>query len=145
MSRRGFTLLELLVTIGIFSVVAAIGLPSVKNMQDNSLINGTAQELASTIRVVQNRALTSQQGANHGLSISANGKTYTEFYSIPPAAAVNGSAHTLTRPTITTNTSTSITFSKLLGVPDTARTYTITLGSLQKNVVVSAAGTITIQ
>jgi prepilin-type N-terminal cleavage/methylation domain-containing protein len=66
-SRAGFSLIEVLVVVGIIMVVAAVGAPLIANWARNYQIRGATQGLAGEIQTARNRAIT--KNANLGVTI----------------------------------------------------------------------------
>lgn len=58
MRKKGFTLLEVLVTVSIISVITAASIVSLGNLKQKKEVEGDARRLAASIREAQNYALT---------------------------------------------------------------------------------------
>ncbi len=82
--KKGFTLIELMVVIGIIGVIIALAVPNFAGMQRRARINAAAQEVAQDIRQIRERAL------------STSGQFQISF------PGVNGRIYRLTRPDGTT-------------------------------------------
>lgn len=81
-SLIGFTLVELLVTIGIFSTLIGISTISLLNAARKSSLSGTAQVLVADIKAVQMRAMVgdddgSGNAADYGVHFETS--SYTQF------------------------------------------------------------------
>lgn len=89
-SSPGFTLIELLVSITILVVLAGIGLPQINGIYENQKLTNAANELATEIKALQNKALANNQDkftvseANGGPLIdcmpSPDNKPYVDGY-----------------------------------------------------------------
>lgn len=66
-NHKGFTLIEALTVIGVISILAAIGVPSYLSLKNNVAFSNTAEEIINTLRVAQNKAITSQDGTKWGV------------------------------------------------------------------------------
>jgi|GEM_PF-2850764 len=68
--RSGFTLLELLVTIGIIGIIAATSIPSYAAAQRRLTVNQTSAELADVLQAARTKAMTS--GADIEITITSS-------------------------------------------------------------------------
>ena len=59
-SQKGFTLIEMLVVIGIIAIVGAISFPVYQNMRPNITLNTATRDLATDMRYGQQLAVTEQ-------------------------------------------------------------------------------------
>ena len=66
MGRKGFTLVELLVVIGLCGLLLSFTLPTFTKLKENLRLNGTAQQLASDLRAAQATALSVDQAQTNG-------------------------------------------------------------------------------
>ncbi len=57
MGNKGFTLIETVVVVAIISILAFFGVENIIEFQKNSLLEGTASELTSTIRQARTKSL----------------------------------------------------------------------------------------
>lgn len=71
--QQGFTLLELLIVIGIVSIIAAFSTPSLKSFIDNSRIRASTHQLLSAFIYARNEA--SKLGQDVALCVSTNGSS----------------------------------------------------------------------
>lgn len=79
---RGFSLLEIMVTVAIISVMTAVSLISLSNLKQKQQVAGDARNLASAIRSAQNFALTGRNILGVGyipcaFKVSASGSSFT--------------------------------------------------------------------
>lgn len=80
--RPAFTLMELLVTIGIIGIIAATTIPAYGAIRQSVLLNAAARQLVSTLREAQNKSIASQDNSPFGVKFS--GTQYT-LYRVSPA------------------------------------------------------------
>src|SRR3989344_986326 len=69
---RGFTLVEIAVTIGIFSVIIAITAPVALDSYLNYLLTAEMRNIVSLIRRAENLSLANDGYASHGISFQSN-------------------------------------------------------------------------
>lgn len=141
-SRRGFTLIEVLLAIGIITVLAGIGAPVfsrslVKNDLDSAVIS-----LAESLRRAQVLAAGSDGDANWGVRVASGSITlfkgpsfvgrdssYDEVFSLPTNLSVSGISE--------------VVMSKMTGYPNTTGTTTFTnVAGDSGNVTINSKGTV---
>jgi len=71
---RGFTLIELLTIIGIFSILALIGIPAFRAYQPSLQLSGAVRELVTDLRYAEQLAVTEQ--VDHGIRFSTSTNQY---------------------------------------------------------------------
>ncbi|TSC56895.1 MAG: hypothetical protein Greene071421_405 [Parcubacteria group bacterium Greene0714_21] len=77
--RRGFGLIELLVTIGIVAILGAIALPVSHYLEEDAALGNTAKEIAGTLQLAQSKTLASEGADSYGVFFDTNASTYTFF------------------------------------------------------------------
>lgn len=88
---KGFTLIELMVTIGVLAIIATIAAPSFGTMLTNQNLNRSAQELVGTLNtarskaIVERRTVTVHLETKNKASLSNN--TSDTFYWMPQGDA----------------------------------------------------------
>ena len=65
--ENGFTLLELIVVVAILVIVGAISIPSIVSLQKIPQLNNTSEEIINTLRIAQNKTLSSEQNSQYGV------------------------------------------------------------------------------
>ncbi len=66
-TSNGFTLLELLLIVGIIVLMVALAIPVFRSFQETAGLNNTAEEIVNALRLSQNKTLASQAGSSWGV------------------------------------------------------------------------------
>lgn len=143
---RGFTLIELMIVIGVLAVIMAIARPGIKSWMVKSRLSGGARQVMSDLMYARMKSASQ----NNNFKVT---RTSSTQYTILDDTNGNGSAdtgETLTSRDIKTNFSdvtisgaSSITF-RPRGDVDQATTFTVTNSAGYKNITVSLAGRVKI-
>ena len=78
-SRRGFTLVELLVTLGIFAILGMIALPVSHYLEEDAALGNTTKEIAGILRLAQSKTLASENSDSYGVFFDVSANQYTFF------------------------------------------------------------------
>jgi len=92
--ESGFTLVEILVVIGIMAIVAAIAIPNYMSYRPKMQVKSVAREIVSDTQRAKVQAIRSQNA--WGIKFDAAGKKY-EIYDLGTDSAWNGVADSLQR------------------------------------------------
>lgn len=147
---RGLTLIELLTVIGMIVITGAITAPSFASIKRGAGLNNTAQEIVSTLRVAQNKAVSSQRPAGNtadplDYGVHFEGNAYSLFYG---DSATVLETHQLPDGTTVCPTSvTDIIFERLTGIAVSSGDVKIGIdcdigSTIQRKIAVSSSGTI---
>lgn len=138
--ERGFTLIEMLLSVGIIALLAGMSLPLYQSFDTRNELDITAQSLASALR----RSQVYARGANDdsqwgvriqsgaitlfkGASFAGRDATYDEVTVVSPSTAVSGMSEVL--------------FVKLSGAPNTTGSVTLTnVNNETRTVTINAKG-----
>jgi prepilin-type N-terminal cleavage/methylation domain-containing protein len=88
---KGFTLVELIIVLGIIILVSAMSLPFVSTFQVTSDLRTYNDGLAQAMRTAQFRAIDGYQGTNWGVYLDNAGKKYVIYSGNNYAARVTDS------------------------------------------------------
>lgn len=140
MKKQGFTLVELLVSISIIMLLAAIGVPSYKIMKNSIALSGESEEIVSALRTAQNRAMTSQGGTVWGVHFEAN--SYTVFGDDWTAPVAPTTYQLESNLEILSATPLTVTFDRLTGTSSENTIVVGFLGGKQNTIEVKDSGRI---
>ncbi len=143
---RGFTLLELILTLSIIAILSSLVFYSGGRLREKTNVNATAQEVASLINKTQSKTQSGFEGSAYGLRILADravlfsGSSYsagniTETYEVSPTISLSIS------PAV------DLTFSRLTGALTSGVTTTVSItgATTTRQVIVSPNGTVVVQ
>ena len=145
--RKGFSILELIITLGIFAVIVAAAMPIYNKLHISSGLKAAEAQFVQTLRIARERSVAGLGGMTYGVHITANG--YTLYRSSVLTAPYDGTRDIPYDQTTTVDSSISLSpvnvaiiFSKSTGAKIGALT-TITLtqtGGDVRAVTVNTAG-----
>lgn len=135
--RPGFTLLELMVTIGVLAIVVGFAVPSYAAMQRSATLNSVAQDIADGIRIAQTRALSAQAGSDFQVNF------YTTYLEIVTVATGSIETRPLEGGVTMSADQSSIVFERLSGFTDQAVNVTVSNGT-NKTITVAKNGQISL-
>jgi prepilin-type N-terminal cleavage/methylation domain-containing protein len=134
--NSGFSLIELLLVIALFSVLSATAAPFASSFVSTTNFNGATDMVISTIRKAQNYSMNNKNNSAWGVCLNDNKirlfagacvtPTFSEDFSIPNTVSITG-----------LNT---ITFSQHRGEPSSSLSIVITNGPLTENISLNAVG-----
>ncbi|OGE82839.1 MAG: hypothetical protein A2846_04330 [Candidatus Doudnabacteria bacterium RIFCSPHIGHO2_01_FULL_49_9] len=141
-SGAGFTLMELLVVLGLFAILLGAGVPITLGMYRQYSFHSERDMLVSIIAKARTQALSNVNEAPHGLAIA--GGNYIIFEGADYASRVQSLDEIIpANPTITFTGSTSeITFAQLTADATGAGTLTMTSGNRTADIIVNNEGRI---
>ena len=151
--QKGFTLVELLVVMGIIATLIGLSTVSLLRTQHNATVSSAVDQLVSDLRVQQTKAMTGSKdttGNSNSYGIHINANSYTLFQGITDPGDATNFAVNLEGITFTTNLPSNINvFARQSGRFSNyvSGTYTITVansyGTEQKILTVNKYGVIT--
>lgn len=72
----GYTLVEMMVVVGIISAVATIGFYGIQGNRDATNLQNAKNDLQNILRAAHNRAVSGEGSADQTITISADGRSY---------------------------------------------------------------------
>ena len=149
--KTGFTLMEILVVLGLMALAVGIIFPSFFSYRNQQVLSGATSELASLIASARAKTLASEGDTTYGVHFVSTqatlfaGPTYTAG---APGNQVLELNSLLTLSTISLNGGgADMIFSRLTGKTSQSGTLTVTLNSdvaQSKTITVSSTGVITV-
>jgi len=150
--QKSFTLIELVISITIISILAAVGFASIIKYKERQDLNSASQEIVVVVRNAQDRSLSQESGDRWGVYFE-NPASGTDFYDMFKGLSyASGTivSHNVLSFNIqldipTSGSSSTIIFSPVTGLPDNSITIKISLiGSptSSSTIVVSSNGEI---
>jgi prepilin-type N-terminal cleavage/methylation domain-containing protein len=125
--QKGFTLIEVLIVVGLVSVVAALGLGVLGPMRERAMDEKTGKLVLATLREAQNRSLASENGVAWG--VRCDHHNLVEFSYTPTEPEKNPQIIPLPGEYSCTILPGIIRFQKLTGIPEVNSAITLSLGS----------------
>jgi len=77
--ERGFTLFEILVVIGIITILIGISIGMYGALQNRGSIDTDSQKIISALRLAHNKILSSEGSSNHGVHFDVSDSSFTVF------------------------------------------------------------------
>lgn len=145
-SSEGFSLLELLIVLGIMSLLLAAGSGVYRNFGKNVELSSTSQAMSADIRQIQSKAMTGESSLRWGVSLVNSSDDRYDLFSLTDAGVYTTSTTIYLPKSITFSdpsegTVKNIIFSKISG-STTATTTTITSEGSYATTTISSIGTI---
>lgn len=147
---NGFTILEILVVLGISVIVGTVSFLSLANFRQNQSLDSASKSIVAFLRDAQSKSIGQDGGLEWGVRFenSANGR---DSYYLVRGPAFTGVQSTAFLPSSaefsdpTQGTMKEIIFSKITGLPASPATIIFRLASnpsVEKNININAQGTI---
>lgn len=125
MSNRGFTLVEMMLSVGILSLLAGLSLPVYQSFQNRNELDLNTQNLVSALRRAQTYARGMHGDSQWGVSVQSNTITLFKGTSYATRDTAYDETSAISASTATSGL-TEIMFAKLSGAPATTGNVTLT-------------------
>ena len=148
----GFTLIELVISIGILAILAGIGFISIINYKQRQALSSATQEIVTVLRNAQDRSISQESGNRWGVYFE-NPLSGSAFYDL--FQGLNYATNTIVSRNVlpsgiqfdtpASGSSSTIIFSPVTGLPNSQTTIKISLLNSSTNsstIIVSANGKI---
>ena len=153
-AKKGFTMLEFLIVIGITATLSVVGVGFYINQQKAKLLELTAQEIASYLKYTQQKSVSQEQGLQWGVHFD-NPTSGSDFYALYTGTTYSSPIETKYLPagiiftTPATGNSANISFNKLTGTNYSGTSQSLVIQSTSNSatttISVFSQGLITIQ
>ena len=149
---KAFTLIELVITITVISILAAVGFANIIRYKERQDLSSATQEIVVVVRNAQDRSLSQESGSRWGAYFE-NPASGTDFYELFKGLSYD-SGTIISRNVLPSNvqldiptsgSSSTIIFSPVTGLPDNSITIKISLinsPTSSSTIVVSSNGKI---
>lgn len=133
-ARKAFTLLELLIVVGITTILAGVGISSYINQQRAKLLDTTAQEIVGYLRYAQQKSMAQEGGNQWGIHFE-NPASGNDFYALYTGTSYTSPEETRYLPKQieyeipAAGNTINVSFNKLTGTNATSTTQSITIKS----------------
>lgn len=162
MNKKGFTLVEIMLTITIISLLTAAVLPSVGSFSDTNILNQSLQNVASDIENAKFKALSGGYAGDASLPgsrvywgikcVNASSYRLSPFQTTPPSYSEVLNSYSKTQNLVGSSTiscspaGAAIIFERLSGkvISGSGTTITINKGSLSGTIRVSSSGVVSV-
>lgn len=86
---RGFTLVEIIITVGIFLILTTIVVAAFRNFETKASLDGDTKAIVNVLRLAQNKSLAAEGGKNYGVHFDSNAYTLFSDINYSPASPNN--------------------------------------------------------
>ncbi len=149
---KGFSLVEIVVTLGILAIVSAIVLSSLSSNTDREALAKNADAAASVLTEARSLTISSKSASNYGVRLTSVGPTLFTGTTYNASASSNRSLALNARVSITnislTGGGSDVVFSKLTGNTSQNGTFRVALvsnPSVYKTVTIYKTGLVEVQ
>lgn len=147
--KKGMSVIELLVVLAVLGILVAIVSPKFSQIRDNAVLKTAVNDVLSSVNKAKGSTLASLNSSEYGVRFQSDkviifkGKVFSSL-------GVGNETISITPPATITNitfggvsgTSGDIYFNRLLGVPSTTGTITISTSSFSKIITIYATGVV---
>ena len=142
-NTRGFTLLELVLSIALLSILAVITIPLYRTFQVKNTLDTGTYEIVAALRRAQLLSQAAEADGQWGVAVHSGSVTIFQGMSYAARNAALDETMTLVSSVIPSGTS-EIVFSEVTGLPVSAGTLTLTSSTgLQRIITINAKGMLT--
>ena len=132
MIKRGFTLVEILIAVGIIGLVSTLVIIPLASFRDSALLDGAAEEILALLHEARARTVSSDGASRYGVYLESDKITLFKGASFPGAGDPNNkevSLHNRLILTMSNSLVNGLVFERLTGEVASGGTTTISLVS----------------
>ena len=139
---RGFTLTELLITIGLGVILVAAAAPVYGIFQISAQLNGNTSQLVQTLRLARQRSISGYNSVSHGVIFYNQSYTLVQSTFGSPYNHIVNLEDSLNLSWLLSNASNTLWFSSV-GLPNATGTITLTHSiSGERKIIINSLGLI---
>jgi len=150
MNKKGITLIETLLVIGVLAILAVTGSSIYRNYSKNVELEANASAIISDLKSVQSKAINGEESLKWGIHFVNGASDYYVIFSTPtdysdPAKLEKRTAYLTDRITFSTpaeDNNYDIIFDKIRGTVDAQKQVVLTFEGTNKTITVTTLGTI---
>ena len=120
MKKKGFTLIEILLVVGIITIIAGLSVPFYRSFQVDQEMDIASKEILGTLRDAQNRSITGRDDITWGVHFDLSSNEYGIFQGTSFSSYSDDSYVVPNVIDMSTNFGDDVYFSKIIGAPSTA-------------------------
>lgn len=148
---RGFTLVELMVTVAVLGIIAVVAVPAMTDMINNSRVRGASEEVTGALQLARSEALKRNQriiacASASGTSCAASASRMVVYWQDPANAATTELVREISMPgsVQVSGAAAGIQF-RASGVADSAQQLQVSVAGHSRYVCVQISGVISVK
>lgn len=148
---RGFTLVELMITVAVIGILAVVAVPAMTDMINNSRLRGQSEEVTAALQLARSEALRRNQritacASASGTSCAASANRFVVYWQDPSNAATTEMVREISMPgsVQVSGSAAGIQF-RSTGMADSAQQLQVTVSGDTRYVCVQISGVVSVK